>query len=77
MESEFLQLTFFVYLNGKELISFSEVFLEYEFWFESFQNWQSEFFSIALMGILSIFFRQKGSPQSKKLKDPYWKTGGN
>lgn len=64
-------------IDAKPLISFTKIFSESEFWFESFQNWQSEFFSIALMGLLSIFFRQKGSPQSKRLRDPYWKTGGN
>ena len=63
-------------LEGKKLIEFKEVFSESDFWFESFQNWQSEFFSIAVMGILSIFLRQKGSPQSKKIWDPKWKTGG-
>src|SRR5215204_5281831 len=35
------------------------------FWFESFQNWQSEFLSIAVIVVLSIFLRQKGSPESK------------
>ncbi len=56
-------------------ITFLEVFKESEFWFESFQNWQSEFFSIAAIGLLGIFLRQKGSPQSKKLIHPNWKTG--
>ena len=59
------------------LISFGDIFSESEFWFESFQNWQSEFFSIAVMGLLSIGLRQKGSPQSKKLWDPTWKTGSD
>jgi hypothetical protein len=36
-----------------------------KFWFESFQNWQSEFLSIAAIIVLSIYFRQQGSPQSK------------
>jgi hypothetical protein len=35
------------------------------FWFESFQSWQSEFVSILAMVILSIFLREKGSPESK------------
>jgi hypothetical protein len=61
--------------QGESAIRFLEVLSEPEFWFESFQNWQSEFFSIAAMGILSIFLRQKGSPQSKHLTDANWKTG--
>jgi hypothetical protein len=36
-----------------------------EFWFQSMQNWQSEFLAIAMMAILSVFLRQKGSPESK------------
>lgn len=61
--------------NNKELITYWEVFKESEFWFESFQNWQSELFSIAVMSLFSIFLRQKNSSQSKKLTDPNWKTG--
>jgi hypothetical protein len=59
------------------LISYWGVFKESEFWFESLQNWQSEFFSIAIMSLLSVFLRQKGSSQSKKLTDSVWKTGDN
>ena len=36
--------------------------------FESFQNWQSEFLSIAVVVVLSIFLRQKGSPESKPVQ---------
>jgi glycerol uptake facilitator-like aquaporin len=36
-----------------------------ELWFESFQNWQSEFLSTAVLVVLSIFLRHKGSPESK------------
>lgn len=35
------------------------------FWFESFQNWQSEFLSIAAMVWLSVYLRHRGSPESK------------
>jgi hypothetical protein len=35
------------------------------FWFESFQNWQSEFLAVASLVILSIWLREKGSPESK------------
>jgi hypothetical protein len=34
-------------------------------WFESFQNWQSEFVSVFAIVVLSIFLRQFGSPESK------------
>jgi hypothetical protein len=45
------------------------------FWFESFQNWQSEFLAIASMVILSIFLRQRGSPESKPVDSPHDQTG--
>jgi hypothetical protein len=45
------------------------------FWFESFQNWQSEFVSILSIVVLSIFLRQKGSPESKPVDAPMDETG--
>lgn len=59
----------------ESIIKFWDVFLENEFWFESFQNWQSEFFSMATLILLSIVLRQKGSSQSKKMHDAHEKTG--
>jgi hypothetical protein len=44
-------------------------------WFESFQNWQSEFLSVFAIVLLSIHLRQKGSPQSKPVDAPHAKTG--
>lgn len=46
-----------------------------KFWFESFQNWQSEFLAIASMVILSIFLREKNSPESKPVAAPHHETG--
>ncbi|QCQ98011.1 DUF6766 family protein [Brevundimonas sp. SGAir0440] len=45
------------------------------FWFESFQNWQSEFLSTAVLVVLSIFLRERGSPESKPVSAPHSKTG--
>ena len=45
------------------------------FWFESFQNWQSEFFSVGVLVILSIWLRQHGSPQSKPVAAAVGDTG--
>lgn len=45
------------------------------FWFESFQNWQSEFLAILSMVVLSIFLRQRGSPESKPVDAPHFQTG--
>jgi hypothetical protein len=46
------------------------------FWFESFQNWQSEFLAVWSIVLLSIVLRQRGSPQSKPVHAPHSQTGG-
>lgn len=45
------------------------------FWFETFQNWQSEFLSVASIVFLTIYLRQKGSPESKPVDAPHHETG--
>lgn len=46
-----------------------------QFWFESFQNWQSEFLAVASIVLLSIFLRERGSPESKPVAAPHSETG--
>ena len=46
-----------------------------QFWFESFQNWQSEFLSTAVLVVLSIWLRQKDSPESKPVAAAHSDTG--
>jgi hypothetical protein len=46
-----------------------------EFWFQSFQNWQSEFLAVAAIVGLSVFLREKGSPESKPVHAPNAQTG--
>jgi hypothetical protein len=57
----------------------TEGLLEYlgsaTFWFQSFQNWQSEFLSVGAIVVLSIFLRQKDSPESKPVAAPHFQTG--
>jgi hypothetical protein len=66
--------------NEKQIIENKNMqeFLEYlgnkKFWFESFQNWQSEFLSIFSIIFLSIYLREYGSSQSKKINDSNMKT---
>jgi hypothetical protein len=45
------------------------------FWFESFQNWQSEFLVVALIVWASVYLRQQGSSQSKPVAAPHGETG--
>lgn len=49
--------------------------LNKRFWFESFQNWQSEFLAVASVVFLTIYLRQKGSPESKPVDAPHEQTG--
>lgn len=46
-----------------------------QLWFESFQNWQSEFLSTAALVVLSIYLRQRESPESKPVAAPHGHTG--
>ncbi|HMK07232.1 MAG TPA: DUF6766 family protein [Flavobacterium sp.] len=62
-------------LKGQPLENAADYISNSRFWFESFQNWQSEFLSVFAIVILSIFLRQKGSPQSKPVDAPNMETG--
>lgn len=46
-----------------------------QFWFESFQNWQSEFLAVAVLVGASVYLRQRGSPESKPVAEPHKETG--
>ncbi|MEG3985928.1 hypothetical protein QUA13_02045 [Microcoleus sp. S28C3] len=61
--------------HGEKPVSAIEYLGTSRFWFESFQNWQSEFLSIGTLAVLSVFLRQKGSPESKPVDRPNDETG--
>jgi hypothetical protein len=46
-----------------------------QFWYESFQNWQSELLAVLAIVVLSIWLRQWGSPESKPVHAPHSDTG--
>jgi hypothetical protein len=46
-----------------------------QFWFQSMQNWQSEFLAVASIVLLSIYLRQQGSPESKPVHVAHHVTG--
>jgi hypothetical protein len=62
-------------LQGEGPVSLLHYLTSSTFWFQSFQNWQSEFLSVFAMIVLSIFLRQRGSPQSKRVAAPHGETG--
>ena len=62
-------------LKKMPLESASDYITDSRFWFESFQNWQSEFLSVFAIVMLSIYLRQIGSSQSKPVDAPHMQTG--
>jgi hypothetical protein len=61
--------------HGEMPLSILEFMASAQFWFESFQNWQSEFLSLVAMVTLSVYLRQRGSPESKPVDAPHHETG--
>ncbi|MFS8466784.1 hypothetical protein EIQ04_11050 [Xanthomonas campestris pv. raphani] len=62
--------------QGLPPISLLQHFTDAAFWFESMQNWQSEFLAVFSLVVLTIWLRQKDSPQSKPVAAPHSQTGG-
>jgi hypothetical protein len=62
-------------LKGKPTETAMEYISGSRFWFESFQNWQSEFLSIFAIVLLSVYLREQGSPQSKPVDASHDETG--
>jgi hypothetical protein len=46
-----------------------------DFWSRTLQNWQSEFLAVGSMAVLSIYLRQRGSPESKPVGAAHSATG--
>ena len=61
--------------HGEATISAWTYLTTAQFWFESLQNWQSEFLAVGTLIVLTIFLRQRYSPESKPIGDPNTKTG--
>ena len=61
--------------SGEEPITALQFLGMPDFWFQSMQNWQSEFLAVGSLVVLGIFLRQHGSPESKPVTAPHAKTG--
>jgi len=48
-----------------------------DFWNRTLQNWQSEFLAVGSMVILSVYLRQRGSPESKPVGAPHSETASS
>ena len=63
--------------HGQAAVSLWSFVTSSEFWFQSMQNWQSEFLAVAALTVLSIRLRQRGSPESKPVAAPHAQTGSS
>jgi hypothetical protein len=61
--------------HGGQAVSALEYVTTSQFWFESFQNWQSEFLAVAVIVLGSVYLRQRGSAESKPVAAPHAETG--
>ena len=61
-------------LHGEASVPLLAYLGDARFWFESFQNWQSEFLATAVLIVLAIFLRERGSPESKPVGAPHAQT---
>jgi hypothetical protein len=61
--------------HGQPTVSVLGYLATSRFWFESFQNWQSEFLAVAVLVGASVYLREKGSPESKPVAEPHYETG--
>jgi hypothetical protein len=61
--------------HGEATVSTLGYLFRSQFWFESLQNWQSEFLAVGSIVLLSVWLRQKGSPESKPVDAPHSETG--
>jgi hypothetical protein len=62
-------------MHGEPVTPMAEFAGDPQFWFESFQNWQSEFLAVVALCLLSIWLREKDSPQSKPMTARHTDTG--
>jgi hypothetical protein len=62
-------------VHGGETVSTLAYIGTWRFWFESFQNWQSEFLAVGALFVLTIWLRERGSSQSKPVASPHSETG--
>jgi len=61
--------------NHEATVGFARYFTTSDFWNRTLQNWQSEFLAVGSMAVLSIFLRQRGSPESKPVGTSHEATG--
>ena len=61
--------------NQDQRVTVVGYFRTSRFWFESLQNWQSEFLAVGSLVVFGIFLRERSSPEPKPVAAPHGETG--
>jgi hypothetical protein len=60
--------------HDQPTVSWATYLVRADFWEKTLQNWQSEFLAVGTMAVLTIYLRQRGSPESKPVGAPHEET---
>ena len=55
-------------------VSWSDYLVAPDFWNRTLQNWQSELLAVGSMVVFSVYLRERGSPESKRVGSPHSET---
>jgi uncharacterized protein DUF6766 len=63
--------------HDQPTVSWATYLARADFWEKTLQNWQSEFLAVGTMAVLTIYLRQRGSPESKPVGAPHEETASS
>ena len=63
--------------HSEPSVSWIRYLLDPDFWEKTLQNWQSEFLAVGVMVVVTIYLRQRGSPESKPVGAPHDETASS
>ena len=63
--------------HGEASVSYTEYFSSGHFIEATFENWESEFLQMRMYVVLTVFLRQKSSPESKPVDASHSNMGTN
>jgi hypothetical protein len=63
--------------HGQAAVSWLSYLGEADFWETTMQNWQSEFLALGTMVGVTVYLRQRGSPESKPVGAPHSETSSS
>jgi Domain of unknown function (DUF6766) len=61
--------------HGEAAVSWLSYVGSADFWEATLQNWQSEFLAVGSFAAITVYLRQRGSPESKPVGAPHGSTG--